>query len=248
LNGTYAVARWDSQSVFKDSFLETRSVTWSKELLESSIERSNNRTLKGTYSVQGANHLRSELSQLPMENSSVLVIGSINPWVEAISLALGAAHVTTLEYATIRSEHPRHSAATPAQFRQLYESGRLEPFDIVVSHSSLEHSGLGRYGDALNPWGDMLTMARAWCVTTRANDKGYLYLGVPTGRDRVEYNAHRIYGAHRWPLVMVNWEPLTASSRNGPIQLPRDGTELRRGPGKSRKWGGTGYLFRKSLV
>ena len=31
-----------------------------------------------------------------------------------------------------------------------------EKFDAVVSFSSLEHSGLGRYGDAINPWADVL--------------------------------------------------------------------------------------------
>jgi hypothetical protein len=29
----------------------------------------------------------------------------------------------------------------------------------------VEHSGLGRYGDALNPWGDIIAIAKAWCVT-----------------------------------------------------------------------------------
>ncbi len=41
-----------------------------------------------------------------------------------------------------------------------YVQGTLEKFDIMVSFSSLEHSGLGRYGDELNPWGDLITMAR----------------------------------------------------------------------------------------
>ena len=35
-------------------------------------------------------------------------------------------------------------------------------FDAVVSFSSIEHSGLGRYGDALNPWGDLIASAQAW--------------------------------------------------------------------------------------
>jgi hypothetical protein len=35
----------------------------------------------------------------------------------------------------------------------------------IVTFSSVEHSGLGRYGDALNPWGDIIAIARAWCVT-----------------------------------------------------------------------------------
>ena len=36
-----------------------------------------------------------------------LVIGSETPWVEAILLALGAEHVTTLEYNRIISTHPQ---------------------------------------------------------------------------------------------------------------------------------------------
>jgi Caenorhabditis protein of unknown function, DUF268 len=248
LNGTIELGRY--KTFFKDIYLEKGVVSWSKELLDSRIERSNNGKMRGNYGVPGANLLRSELSHLPMRNSSVLVIGSKTPWVEAISLALGAARVMTLEYATINSEHPRHSTATPAQFRQMYESGELEPFDIVVTHSSVEHSGLGRYGDALNPWGDMLMMARAWCVTTRANGKGYLYLGIPTGRDGIEYNAHRIYGRHRWPLVTVNWEPLLpgGAGHGGPSQLTRDGSELDREWSAAQPNGGTGFLFRKALV
>ena len=35
-----------------------------------------------------------------------------------------------------------------------------EKFDAVVSYSSLEHSGLGRYFDMINPWSDLLTMAQ----------------------------------------------------------------------------------------
>ena len=36
-----------------------------------------------------------------------LVIGSVIPWVEAILLAIGAKHVTTLEYNQITSTHPQ---------------------------------------------------------------------------------------------------------------------------------------------
>ena len=36
-----------------------------------------------------------------------LVIGSVIPWVEAILLAIGAKHVTTLEYNRINSTHPQ---------------------------------------------------------------------------------------------------------------------------------------------
>ena len=39
-------------------------------------------------------------------------------------------------------------------------AGRFEPVDLIVSYSSLEHSGLGRYGDALNPDGDKDAVAQ----------------------------------------------------------------------------------------
>jgi hypothetical protein len=45
---------------------------------------------------------------------------------------------------------------TPLQFRKSYLSDTLGTFDAIVTFSSVEHSGLGRYGDALNPWGDII--------------------------------------------------------------------------------------------
>ena len=52
----------------------------------------------------------------------------------------------------------------------------------MVTFSSLEHSGLGRYGDQLNPWGDLITMAKAWCVVKPG---GQALVGVSTGPDTI---------------------------------------------------------------
>ena len=38
---------------------------------------------------------------------NVLVVGSESPWVEAILLAVGANHITTMEYNRITSTHPQ---------------------------------------------------------------------------------------------------------------------------------------------
>jgi hypothetical protein len=75
----------------------------------------------------------------------VLVIGSEKPWVEAICIYLGASHVTTIELRTIINRHPQISVMTPAQFRQEWVEGNIDPFDVVVSFSFVEHHGLGRY-------------------------------------------------------------------------------------------------------
>ena len=69
------------------------------------------------------------------------------------------------------------------------EGGYGSLFDVIVSYSSLEHSGLTRYGDAPHPWGDLVTMARNWCFM---NNDGMAFIGVPTDKtDSIYFNAHR---------------------------------------------------------
>merc|ERR1711934_264263 len=94
------------------------------------------------------------------------------------------------------------STLLPDQAREKYAKGELE-FDHVLTFSSVEHSGLGRYGDALNPWADVQAIGRAWCVTKPA---GYMVIMVPSGPDTVQFNAHRSYGKARYPLLTANWK------------------------------------------
>lgn len=54
----------------------------------------------------------------------------------------------------------------------------------------IEHVGLGRYGDALDPVGDLIAAAELSRVLAPG---GELLLAVPVGRARVVFNAHRVY-------------------------------------------------------
>lgn len=54
----------------------------------------------------------------------------------------------------------------------------------------LEHVGLGRYGDALDPNGDCKAAGELARVLAPA---GQLLMVVPVGRPRVNFNAHRVY-------------------------------------------------------
>ena len=129
------------------------------------------------------------LELIPIKNSSVLVIGSEIPWVESCLLSLGARDVTTIEDGAIHSTHPQVTTLTPDQVRADPKSF-LNKYDAVVTISSVEHSGLGRYGDAMNPWGDRQAIARAWCMT---KPQGNLVLNVPYNDiDAIQYNAHRV--------------------------------------------------------
>lgn len=69
------------------------------------------------------------------------------------------------------------------------------PFeDISVMSLScmhvVEHVGLGRYGDALDPDGDVKAMNELKRVLA---EQGQLLLVVPVGQPRLQFNAHRIY-------------------------------------------------------
>jgi hypothetical protein len=54
----------------------------------------------------------------------------------------------------------------------------------------VEHIGLGRYGDDLDPDGDLKAMWELERVLAR---KGQLLFVVPVGQPRIQFNAHRIY-------------------------------------------------------
>ena len=54
----------------------------------------------------------------------------------------------------------------------------------------LEHVGLGRYGDPIDPDGSLLASADLQRVLKSG---GTLFLSVPVGRERVCFNAHRVF-------------------------------------------------------
>ena len=124
------------------------------------------------------------------------MIGSESPWMETILLEKGAAKIITLEYANITVEHPNITIMSPQQLKILYNEQKGPVFDAVVSFSSLEHSGLGRYGEALNPWGDLITMAKTWCLTKMG---GKFLIGMQKNVQKSLLNA---FCARDCPLMM----------------------------------------------
>ncbi len=78
------------------------------------------------------------------------------------------------------------------------------PFDdaSIASISCLhtiEHVGLGRYGDPIDPDGDIKALEELKRVVKPG---GSLLIVVPVGRQRIEFNAHRIYApSHMMDIV-----------------------------------------------
>lgn len=103
-----------------------------------------------------------------------------------ITSALVFCPITMVDVRPFPAELPRLT------FRQA-DATRL-PFDdsSVTSISSLhamEHFGLGRYGDNLNPAGTIQVLGELARVAAPA---GRVYVGLPVGRTRVMFNAHRV--------------------------------------------------------
>lgn len=62
--------------------------------------------------------------------------------------------------------------------------------DSLSCMHTLEHIGLGRYGDPINPSGDLKAISELKRVM---KEGGNLLLVVPVGKAKIFFNAHRVY-------------------------------------------------------
>jgi hypothetical protein len=118
-----------------------------------------------------------------LKPKAVLTVGSMSPWIEA-AISTGC-DVTVTELRPIRVESDVISYAAP-------EVAYARKYDAVISYSSVEHFGLGRYGDDLDPGAD-----KKWMRMIRdcISPGGRLLLAVPVGpAGKVEECYHRLYG------------------------------------------------------
>lgn len=141
--------------------------------------------------------LYSALEKYPISDKEVVILGSEMPWYECICTTFSA-KVTTIEYRPVDCHIPGLTVMTPAEF----EANPRE-FDVAVSISSVEHDGLGRYGDPIDPEGDFKAMEKIRGVLKPG---GLLFLSIPVGSDALVWNCHRIYGRKRLPKLIEDWE------------------------------------------
>jgi len=138
-----------------------------------------------------------------LEGKRVVIMGSLEPWYEIVALTYGAASVTTVEYGPRSSEDPRFTFVTPREMMESVRAGTWQPYDVAFSVSSFEHDGLGRYGDPLAGDGDLRAMREVRDFVVAPG--GYLLFSVPVGGDCVMFNAHRVYGQNRLPMMLEGW-------------------------------------------
>jgi len=146
-------------------------------------------------------------------NPKVLVGGSISPWVESVTLATlqhdnlllqnGKVYVADWQPITVHDKRIEN-----IMMPDLTKHRPNELFDVIISYSSIEHDGLGRYGDPLNPAGDFAAMAEFY---TLLKPDGILLLGLPykgDQRGRINCNYQRVYNDVRMTQMQLGYTKL----------------------------------------
>ena len=203
-------------------FAYNQKVSWNPKTIDALIKEYKKGTMVGTYGEEPVKEIGNLIkTMVPVKDKNVLVIGSETPWIEAILLAEGAGNITTLEYRAIEPNHPQIKTVLPADLAELVATNQIPNFEAMVTFSSIEHSGLGRYGDQLNPWGDLIAMARAWCVMRPG---GRAIVSVPvSSKDTVCFNAHRMYSKLMLSHLFANWHQVMDKSFDmGEAELASD--------------------------
>ncbi|NTV83428.1 MAG: DUF268 domain-containing protein [Bacteroidales bacterium] len=104
------------------------------------------------------------------------------------------AHVAVFREIEIFDIRPQVSTVKNILFRQADFMQLPEDLysccDSVSSLHAIEHFGLGRYGDPLDPDGHLKAIRNIFNMLKPA---GKFYFSVPIGSQRIEYNAHRVF-------------------------------------------------------
>jgi len=141
-----------------------------------------------------------------IKEKSIAVIGSISPWIESIAIAFGGKEVTVIEYNSLEYDNPKIKTLKVLEYYQNLKSENQNffEFDAVFAISAVDHDGLGRYGDPLNPFGDLDSMKELGCILKQ---DGILYLGIPISEvDTLIWNEGRRYGPKRLEMILRGWE------------------------------------------
>lgn len=179
----------------------TEELYWDKKGVQECVKQAKKGVEVGTDQYpNSAQQFYKALEKYPIEGMDVLVGGSVSPWLECILLAFNAKTVTTMDY-----QLPRYNGddLNFVHVPDLMQSDRK--FDAIMSFSSIEHDGLGRYGDPLDPYGDYKAMHEFGQVL---KEGGLLYLAVPMGKGVTLFNSHRIYGICRFQKLIEKWKVL----------------------------------------
>ncbi len=147
------------------------------------------------------------------------------------------AHVASFREIEVFDVRPITSLVPGIQFRQanLMNPESIRAFagtrgycDSLSCLHALEHFGLGRYGDPIDPYGYEKGIAN---LAQLLQTGGVFYLSTPIGQERVEFNANRVFDPRQIVRCAetnaLKLEALTViSAENGPQESAIDDATL----------------------
>ncbi len=112
-------------------------------------------------------------------------------------------HLAVFREVEVLDIRPQQQAVRNVVFHQLdlmepLPDAWVECADSLSCLHTIEHFGLGRYGDSIDPQGHLKGLEQ---LKRMVKPGGRLYLSTPIGPQRVEFNAHRIFAAQ----TVVDW-------------------------------------------
>ncbi|PIC24982.1 hypothetical protein B9Z55_018088 [Caenorhabditis nigoni] len=153
-----------------------------------------------------AESIYNAMDNFPLDGMRGLVVGSTSqPWLEVMVLQHGARNVVTIQRNKFNIQEEfrnRISAIFPVYLANNWQKF-VRRLDFAASFSSIQHTGLGRYGDPIDPIGDLREMQKIKCMLKKG---GILFLGVPFGTDAIHFNAQRYYGPIRLAMLFQGFE------------------------------------------
>ena len=104
------------------------------------------------------------------------------------------AHVASFREIEIYDIRPQQSTVKNIIFKQAdlinLQADLINSCDSISSLHAIEHFGLGRYGDPIDPNGHLKAIGNIYLML---KPKGKFYFSGPIGPQRIEFNAHRVY-------------------------------------------------------
>lgn len=106
-------------------------------------------------------------------------------------------HLAVFREVEVIDIRPAPGEISGVRFHQMDLMGELPQKWIGTCESlsclhTIEHFGLGRYADRIDPDGHLKGLER---LKSMVRPGGVLYLSTPVGPQRIEFNAHRIFAA-----------------------------------------------------
>lgn len=120
--------------------------------------------------------------------------------VDFVGILSAAVPIVFLDIRPLEASLPNLRTAAGSLAHLPFSDGSVPSLSCL---SVLEHIGLGRYGDPLDPQGTKRACRELARVLARG---GNLFVGVPVGRERVCFNAHRV---HSPQTILRYFEDLT---------------------------------------